>query len=65
MKPGDRVQVPVWSDAWMQGDRYGTIESIMGTRVLAVMVRQPMARVRMDKSGRLLRFAAGNLEVLP
>jgi hypothetical protein len=41
----ERVQIPAYTDAWMRGDRYGTIESY---------TRQGMARVRLDKSGNVM-----------
>lgn len=41
----ERVEIPAHLDAWMRGDRYGTIEGY---------TRQGMARVRLDKSGRII-----------
>lgn len=48
---GDRVQAHPATDAWMRGDRYGAVESVGRKRV----------HVRMDRSGRILRFAPENL----
>lgn len=42
-----RVEVHPGTDAWMQGDRYGEIVKL-GTKY---------AHIRMDRSGRLLRFS--------
>ena len=42
----DRVQIPAWSDQWMQGDRYGVIVGWKGN----------IARIKLDKSGRIVRF---------
>jgi hypothetical protein len=48
---GQRVQSHPATDTWMRGDRFGTIERI-GRRFVWV---------RMDRSGRLLRFHPENL----
>ena len=55
---GKRVQVPVWTDTWMKGDRYGLIvrESTIKGEVFA--------HVRLDKSGRTKRFRARDLEII-
>lgn len=58
MKPGDRVQTPVWSDEWMRGDRYGAVVSLFRSRNYA------KARVLLDKSGRTRTFLCGSLEVV-
>jgi hypothetical protein len=50
-KVGERVQTHPATDAWMRGDRYGTVSSI-GHRYVFV---------RMDRSGRELRFHPRNL----
>jgi hypothetical protein len=44
---GDRVQAHPATDAWARGDRYGSVESI----------GQRWVHVRMDRSGRILRFS--------
>ncbi|GAB4588715.1 hypothetical protein [Nocardia sp. IFM 10818] len=43
---GARVELPPWLDAWMQGDRYGTIASATARAV----------RIRLDMSGRIIRL---------
>jgi len=46
-----RVQIPAWSDHWMQGDRYGDVEGycpVLGGRF--------KTRVRLDKSRRAVVF---------
>lgn len=53
--PAIRVQIPAWTDAWMRGDRYGTI---VDDRDLDRHGRLP---VRMDKSGRVYRFQSDDL----
>jgi hypothetical protein len=47
-----RVQVPAWSDEWMSGDRYGEIVD-EGDRAVSV---------RLDKSGRKVRFLKADVE---
>jgi hypothetical protein len=44
---GQRVQLHPATDAWMRGDRYGTVVKLGRTRV----------HVRMDASGRILKLA--------
>jgi hypothetical protein len=48
---GDRVQAHPATEISMQGDRYGTVAKI----------GRPYVTVRMDVSGRLLRFAPRSL----
>lgn len=56
MKLGDRVELHPATDAWMSGDRYGKI----------VAIGPKYCRVRMDRSGRLLKIARHNIgRVLP
>jgi hypothetical protein len=43
---GRRIQAPVWTDAWMSGDRYGVVKAF----------RNGLLYVKMDKSGRTRRF---------
>lgn len=47
MKVGTRVQMPVHTDAWMMGDRYGEV----------VKVTSRSVHVKLDKSGRTVRLA--------
>lgn len=51
---GQRVQMATHTDAWMRGDRYGTVEKV-GIKYV---------HVRMDKSGRLIRFSPGNVKTI-
>jgi hypothetical protein len=51
IKTGTRVQLHPATDAWMQGDRYGTI----------VKVGRKLISVKMDKSGRTLKQPLNNL----
>ena len=47
-----RIQTHPATDAWMRGDRYGTVTKVGRTYV----------HVRMDRSGRTLRFTPGNID---
>lgn len=51
MRVGTRVEIPAHMDAWMRGDRFGTVESVR-RRDPGVVV------VRLDKSGRRLPVSA-------
>ena len=51
---GDRVQTHPATDAWMRGDRYGDV----------VRCSRGKVTVRMDRSGRTLRFAEHNLTLV-
>jgi len=42
----DRVEIPVWTDRWMMGDRYGEI--VKTSRVNGTAI----AHVKLDKSGK-------------
>ncbi len=48
---GTRVEAHPATDTWMMGDRYGEIVKV-GTRFV---------HVKMDRSGRTLRFTPNNL----
>ena len=50
-KAGDRVQTHPATDAWMRGDRFGTVSCIGWRHVIVVL----------DRSGRTRRFAPRNL----
>ena len=41
-----RVQIPVYTDRWMMGDRYGEVVKIVNQ----------IAHVKLDKSGKTLKF---------
>lgn len=59
-KPADRVELHPGVDAWMQGDRYGSI-----TRVLTVTdTPYPLYHVKLDKSDRTLKLAADRLRLV-
>jgi hypothetical protein len=53
---GARVQLHPATDAWMRGDRWGEIVAVACRRGRVVY------RVLMDRSGRVLRVAQGNLQ---
>ena len=48
---GQRVQAHPATDTWMRGDRYGDVAKITRTHI----------HVKMDRSGRTIRFAPPNL----
>ena len=55
-----RVQVPAYTDAWMKGDMYGEVVKVTKSKKRITLpsacdVRE-IAHVKMDKSGRTLRF---------
>lgn len=52
MRIGDRVEIPVWTDRWMMGDRYGFVMKL---------TKKGIAHVHLDKSGRTLKFRAQDL----
>jgi hypothetical protein len=58
MRVGDRVQAHAETAAWMEGDRYGTVEKVDSAwdHELDVLIH-----VRMDLSGKLRRFHPENL----
>jgi hypothetical protein len=66
---GKRVQVPVWSDTWMKGDRYGTIVSLSHMRLRHKAPGDGpggalIARVKLDKSGKTKPWRVSDLEVI-
>ena len=52
---GTRIELHPATDAWMRGDRYGEIVAVQCRRGRVVY------RVRMDRSGRVLKVAQGNV----
>jgi len=42
-----RVQIPAYTDRWMMGDRYGELLNVSAKGI---------ARVKLDKSGKVCRF---------
>jgi hypothetical protein len=64
-----RVEVPVWTDTWMRGDRYGLVLKLTrpkgGDRELREKGQGAyIAHVRLDKSGRTKKFRAGDLKAV-
>jgi len=55
---GKRAQIPAFTDAWMSGDRYGTVESVVGSS----LTTDAIVRVRMDRSNRLRTFIVEDLD---
>jgi hypothetical protein len=47
-----RVEIPVYTDWWMKGDRYGEI--VKTTRVNGTLI----AHVKLDKSGKTVRVCS-------
>jgi len=62
---GMRAELHPATDAWMQGDRYGDIVSVSKRERSFVDPRDPrngrIFTVLMDRSGRKLRVAEGNI----
>ena len=61
MRIGTRVQIPAFYDRWMRGDRYGTVEKVYRP---AGNSDCHMAKVHMDKCGRVCQFPVDELEEL-
>jgi len=59
MKVGTRVEMHPATDEWMRGDRFGTVERVERTVRLAGDPQRVF--VRMDRSGRLIRFHPDNV----
>ena len=67
-----RVQIPAYTDAWMRGDRYGEIVKITKHRERYVGVESSrkiienyeLAHVRLDKSGKTMKFILDDCTVL-
>lgn len=55
MKPGTRVQVPVWTDTWMMGDRFGEVVRTF------THGGHERAKVLLDKSQRTKTFLVEGL----
>lgn len=68
----ERVQIPAYTDRWMMGDRYGVIvkmtrqrksrESIFRERTIPKGTE--IAHVKLDKSGKVLRFILDDCTVI-
>jgi hypothetical protein len=48
---GDRVQLHPATDAWMMGDRYGTV----------IKIGRQLLHVRMDRSNKVRKVTPGNI----
>ena len=59
MRIGERVELHLGTDAWMRGDRYGTIVAVVERHGVPTSVR-----VKMDKSGRVLRLDPSRVEAI-
>lgn len=46
----ERLEIPVYSDRWMMGDRFGDLLKIV------VRKEQEIAHVKLDRSGKVCRF---------
>jgi hypothetical protein len=57
---GKRVQVPVYTDAWMMGDRFGKVMRVSVHRNTFKFI----AHVMLDKSNRTIKFVADDCEVV-
>lgn len=58
-----RVQIPVYTDRWMMGDRYGEVVKVTRLRrpvkpdpVMGGSEYSEIAHVKLDKSGKTVRF---------
>lgn len=54
MTVGQRVEIHPATDAWMMGDRYGEV----------IKIRGDLAWVKMDRSGKVRKFAVETLTVI-
>lgn len=53
----ERVQIPTYTDRWMMGDRYGEVVKVTKSgRLINSDARVEIAHVKLDKSGKTLRF---------
>ena len=73
-----RVQIPAYTDRWMMGDRYGTIVKIsrmrpaqavraalLTGRARGVYEPREIAHVKLDKSGKTMRFVLADCTPVP
>jgi hypothetical protein len=62
---GQRAELHPGTDAWMRGDRYGDIMSVSARTRSFIDPRDPRNghtfRIKMDRSGRVLRVSEGNI----
>jgi hypothetical protein len=61
IETGTRVQLHPATDAWMSGDRFGTVVKI-GPRLVGCA--PALVSVKMDKSGRTLKLSLGNVQTI-
>jgi hypothetical protein len=61
-----RVQIPAYSDHWMRGDRYGEVTGTVKRWVYKPIgtVAVQMYRIKLDKSGKTVRFPVDDCEVI-
>jgi hypothetical protein len=60
-----RVQIPVYEDRWMMGDRYGTV--VKTTRRVRLHTNgqiEEIAHVLLDKSNKVVRVILADCEVI-
>ena len=61
-----RVQIPVYTDRWMMGDRYGEVVKVKRGKVLKNRWgdQEEIAHVKLDKSGKTVRVILADCEVV-
>ena len=59
MRIGERVELHPGTDAWMRGDRYGEIVAVIEHHGRVASIR-----VKLDKSGRVLRLDPSRVEAI-
>jgi hypothetical protein len=62
-----RVQIPAYTDRWMMGDRYGEVIKITKMRSdyaarLGHAIRKEIVHVKLDKSGKTMKFLLDDCE---
>jgi hypothetical protein len=57
---GKRVQIPVYEDRWMMGDRYGVVKNVTMHRVNNKL----LLHVMLDKSNKTLKFIADDCNIV-
>lgn len=72
-----RVQIPVYTDRWMRGDRYGVlVKTTNGKRNVTTLgvrgcgdgkynAKVKIAHVKLDKSGKTIKVLLDDCEWLP
>lgn len=63
-----RVQIPVHTDRWMMGDRYGAVVKIAKQSHSKIAKKHPggreIAHVLLDKSGQVRKYFLDECEVI-